>query len=158
GRSSACRGCGSPSDSAGACEVEGFRLGFDPGGGLSRRPAGIAGHREILDAALRVIVSHKLETLTAKDGSGTWAIVAPLPARGTTLGAMACAMLESNRRYTTADIDLVRDLASRAAIALDTRSLYREIEERDRRKDEFLAMLAHAHRNPPAATSTGHTT
>jgi len=66
---------------------------------------------------------------------------------------MAFAMLESNRRYTTADVDLVRDLASRTAIALDNRSLYREIEERDRRKDEFLAMLAHELRNPLAAIS-----
>ena len=66
---------------------------------------------------------------------------------------MAFAMLDSGRRYTTADIDLVRDLASRTAIALDNRSLYREIEERDRRKDEFLAMLAHELRNPLAAIS-----
>ena len=146
-----------PADAARTSEAEGVWLRVDAEGRLGSPPAGIAGHREILDAALRVIVSHKLETLTAKDGSGTWAIVAPLPARGTTLGAMACAMLESNRRYTTADIDLVRDLASRTAIALDNRSLYREIEERDRRKDEFLAMLAHELRNPLAAISNAVT-
>ena len=64
---------------------------------------------------------------------------------------MAFAMLDSGRRYTTADIDLVRDVADRTAIALDNRSLYREIQERDRRKDEFLAMLAHELRNPLAA-------
>src|SRR5881397_1044157 len=107
----------------------------------------------LLDAALRVIASHKLEPLPSKDGSGTWAIVAPLPARSATLGAMAFAMLDSGRRYATADLELVRDLASRTAISLDNRSLYREIEERDRRKDEFLAMLAHELRNPLAAIS-----
>jgi signal transduction histidine kinase len=142
-----------PADAARTSEAEGVWLRVDREGRLGIPPAGIAAHREILDAALRVIVSGKLETLAAKDDSGTWAIVTPLPARGTTLGAMAFAMLESNRRYTTADVDLVRDLASRTAIALDNRSLYREIEERDRRKDEFLAMLAHELRNPLAAIS-----
>ena len=138
-------------DAARSPEAEGVWLRVDSEGRLSPPPAGAPMHREILDAALRVIASYKLETLLAKDGSGVWAIVAPLPARGATLGAMAFAMLDSGRRYTTADIDLVRDLASRTAIALDNRSLYREIEERDRRKDEFLAMLAHELRNPLAA-------
>jgi signal transduction histidine kinase/DNA-binding response OmpR family regulator len=134
-------------------EAEGVWLRVDAEGRLGPPPAGAAVHREILDAALRVIVSLKLETLMAKDGSGVWAIVAPLPARGAALGAIAFAMLDSGRRYTTADVDLVRDLASRTAIALDNRSLYHEIEERDRRKDEFLAMLAHELRNPLAAIS-----
>jgi signal transduction histidine kinase/CheY-like chemotaxis protein len=146
-----------PIDVTRAPDAEGVWLRVDAHGRLGSPPAGTAAHREILDAALRVIVSGKLETLPAKDGSGTWAIVAPLPARGATLGAMAFAMLESNRRYTTADVDLVRDLANRTAIALDNRSLYREIEERDRRKDEFLAMLAHELRNPLAAISNAVT-
>ena len=142
-----------PVDAARSPEAEGVWLRVDAEGRLAPPPPGVAAHREILDAALRVIASHKLETLPMKDGSGTWGIVAPLPARGTTLGAMAFAMLDSGRRYTTADIELVRDLASRTAIALDNRALYREIEERDRRKDEFLAMLAHELRNPLAAIS-----
>ena len=146
-----------PIDVTRAPDADGVWLRVDVQGRLGSPPAGIAAHREILDAALRVIVSGKLETLPAKDGSGTWAIVAPLPARGATLGAMAFAMLESNRRYTTADVDLVRDLANRTAIALDNRSLYREIEERDRRKDEFLAMLAHELRNPLGAISNAVT-
>ena len=142
-----------PVEVARSPEADGVWLRVDAEGRLGPPPAGIASHREVRDAALRVIAGHKLETLPAKDGSGTWAIVVPLPARGTVLGAMAFAMLESGRRYTTADLELVRDLASRTAIALDNRSLYREIEDRDRRKDEFLAMLAHELRNPLAAIS-----
>jgi CheY-like chemotaxis protein len=113
--------------------------------------------RELQEAASRVIASHKLETLTTPDGYGTWAIAVPLVARGTALGAMVFAMAESRRRYSAADIDLVRDLASRTAIALDNRSLYLGIEERDRRKDEFLAMLAHELRNPLGAISNAIT-
>jgi signal transduction histidine kinase/DNA-binding response OmpR family regulator len=142
-----------PVDATRSPEAEGVWLRVDADGRLAPPAAVTVAHREILDAALRVITSHKLETLLTKDGTGTWAIVAPLPGRGTTLGAMAFAMLDSGRQYTTADIELVRDLASRTAIALDNRSLYREIEERDRRKDEFLAMLAHELRNPLAAIS-----
>src|SRR5215510_3215596 len=84
-------------------EADGVWLRVDAEGRLGPPPTGIAPHREVRDAALRVIAGHKLETLPAKDGSGTWAIVAPLPARGTVLGAMAFAMLEPGRRYTTAD-------------------------------------------------------
>ncbi len=142
-----------PADAGRASDADSMWLRVDDAGRLGAPPAGAAAPREIVDAIARVIASQKLETLTTKDGNATWAIVAPLPARGTSLGAMAFAMLDSGRRYTTADIDLVRDLANRTAIALDNRRLYREIEERDRRKDEFLAMLAHELRNPLAAIS-----
>ena len=45
---------------------------------------------------------------------------------------------------------LAEDLAGRAAIAIDNARLYRDIQENDRRKNEFLAMLAHELRNPLA--------
>ena len=142
-----------PADAVRLSTAEGDWLGVEPDTQLGPLVSAIGSHRELLAAALRVIENHKLETLPTKDGSEIWAIVAPLTARGTALGALAFAMLDSGRRYTPADIDLVRDLASRTAIALDNRSLYREIEERDRRKDEFLAMLAHELRNPLGAIS-----
>jgi signal transduction histidine kinase/DNA-binding response OmpR family regulator len=78
------------------------------------------------------------------------AVVVPLLARGRTLGALALAMSCSGRRYTPDDISLAEDLAGRAAIALDNARLYQNIQEGDRRKDEFLAMLAHELRNPLA--------
>jgi signal transduction histidine kinase/DNA-binding response OmpR family regulator len=131
-------------------------LHADADGRLGGPPAGVV-PRELHEAALRVIASHKLETLTIPDGSATWAIVVPVVARGTALGAMVFAMLESRRRYSPADVDLVRDLASRTAVALENRSLYLGIEERDRRKDEFLAMLAHELRNPLGAISNAIT-
>ena len=45
---------------------------------------------------------------------------------------------------------LARDLAGRAAIAIDNARLYRDVQENNRRKNEFLAMLAHELRNPLA--------
>jgi CheY-like chemotaxis protein len=53
--------------------------------------------------------------------------------------------------YPSEEREVVRIIASRAAVALDNRRLYQELQERDRRKDEFLAMLSHELRNPLGA-------
>ncbi len=78
------------------------------------------------------------------------AIVLPLLARGHVLGAMALAQGVSGRRFTPADVALAEDLAGRASVALENARLYRDVQEADRRKNEFLAMLAHELRNPLA--------
>jgi signal transduction histidine kinase len=78
------------------------------------------------------------------------AVVLPLRARGRTLGVLTLALGPSGRGYAPADVALAEDLAGRAAIALDNARLYQNIQEGDRRKDEFLAMLAHELRNPLA--------
>lgn len=82
----------------------------------------------------------------------TWraqsALVLPLRARGRTLGALALAF--HLRRHGPAELALSLDLVGRAAIALDNARLYQNIQEADRRKNEFLVMLAHELRNPLA--------
>jgi signal transduction histidine kinase/DNA-binding response OmpR family regulator len=80
----------------------------------------------------------------------TAAVVLPLLGRGRILGALAAAIGPSGRDYGPADLALAEDLAGRAAIALDNARLYRDIQESDRAKNEFLAMLAHELRNPLA--------
>jgi signal transduction histidine kinase/DNA-binding response OmpR family regulator len=77
-------------------------------------------------------------------------VLTPLLARGRVLGALSLAMGPSGRRYNSSDRALAEDLASRAAIAIDNARLYREVQEGDRRKNEFLSMLAHELRNPLA--------
>ena len=56
----------------------------------------------------------------------------------------------ADRRFGPDDLALALDLAGRAAIAIDNARLYRDVQENDRRKNEFLAMLAHELRNPLA--------
>jgi signal transduction histidine kinase len=56
--------------------------------------------------------------------------------------------------YSTEECELISLIAGRAAVALDNRRLYRELQERDRRKDEFLAMLSHELRNPLGAITS----
>jgi len=82
------------------------------------------------------------------------AIVVPLRARGRSLGTISVGVCNSNRRFGSDDLALVTDLAGRAAIAIDNARLYRDVQENDRRKNEFLAMLAHELRNPLAPLRT----
>ncbi len=77
-------------------------------------------------------------------------MVIPLAARGRVLGSVSFVFAESGRRYDEDDFALGQELARRAALAVDNARLYGELQEVDRRKDEFLAMLAHELRNPLA--------
>jgi PAS domain S-box-containing protein len=74
----------------------------------------------------------------------------PLTVRGQTMGVLTFIAAESGRRYDAADLRLAEDLGHRAAMAIENARLYSELKETDRRKDEFLAMLAHELRNPLA--------
>ncbi|MGI9013634.1 MAG: PAS domain S-box protein [Phycisphaerales bacterium] len=74
----------------------------------------------------------------------------PLTVRGKTLGAITFINAESGYRYDNTDLAVAEDLASRVAIAIENAQLYKELQEADRRKDEFLATLAHELRNPLA--------
>ena len=79
----------------------------------------------------------------------------PLKVRGKTLGVLTFIAAESGHRYDDADLAVAKDLADRAAIAIENAQLYRELREADRRKDEFLATLAHELRNPLAPIRNG---
>jgi len=76
--------------------------------------------------------------------------VVPLIAHGHALATLA---LVAARPFDTDTLSTASELAGRAAIALDNARLYAKIQEQDRRKDEFLAMLAHELRNPLAPIS-----
>ncbi|MFO0968892.1 MAG: PAS domain S-box protein [Gemmataceae bacterium] len=82
-------------------------------------------------------------------------ICVPLATRGRTLGAMTFALSGSGRRYGPAELKLAQDLAHRAAVATENARLYGELREADRRKDEFIALLAHELRNPLAPIRNG---
>ena len=78
-------------------------------------------------------------------------VALPLRMYERTMAALAVARHRSTPGYSPEERELLRLIAERAAVALDNRRLFRELQERDRRKDEFLAMLSHELRNPLGA-------
>ncbi|MBI3652561.1 MAG: GAF domain-containing protein [Acidobacteria bacterium] len=82
-------------------------------------------------------------------------ICVPMQSKGRMLGVLTFVTAESGRRYHTDDLVAAEDLGRRAAIAIENATLYRALQEADRRKDEFLATLAHELRNPLAPIRTG---
>ena len=55
---------------------------------------------------------------------GRAAVVAPMIARGRTLGAIALASFSEERKFTPSDVATIRELARRAAISVDNSRLY----------------------------------
>lgn len=74
----------------------------------------------------------------------------PLSVRGKMLGVLSFFIAKSGRRYDEHDLLIADQLAHRSAIAIENAMLYQNLKEADRRKDEFLAILAHELRNPLA--------
>jgi len=76
-------------------------------------------------------------------------MVAPLRARGRTLGAMAVASVEGGRPpFDGEDLALVEQLAARAALAVDNARLFHQAAEANRSKANFLAIMSHELRTP----------
>ena len=57
-------------------------------------------------------------------------MILPLVARGQTIGALTFLAADSRRRYSNEDFALARELARRAALAVDNARLFRDAEER----------------------------
>jgi PAS domain S-box-containing protein len=77
----------------------------------------------------------------------------PLTMRGEFLGAIIMSTdASSGRRFNDDLVELARELARRAAIALDNSRLFAEAERANLAKDRFLAMLSHELRTPLTPT------
>jgi PAS domain S-box-containing protein len=105
---------------------------------------------EATDALLAETVKDEGLLRTMRDLGPKSYLGVPLQARGRTVGMVTFLAAESGRRFDATDLAVAEDLAHRAGIALENARLYADVREADRRKDEFLAMLAHELRNPLA--------
>lgn len=82
-------------------------------------------------------------------------ICVPLITAGAAIGVLTMVYAESGRRYREEDVAMAQELGRRAAAAVENARLYQRLRLEDRRKDEFLATLAHELRNPLAPIRTG---
>ncbi|WP_422923883.1 PAS domain S-box protein [Singulisphaera sp. PoT] len=79
----------------------------------------------------------------------------PLLSRGRVIGGITFLSSSSRRRFGQEELRVAQNLAERVNVAIENAQLYRTLQEQDRRKDEFLATLAHELRNPLAPVRNG---
>ncbi len=79
------------------------------------------------------------------------AMIAPLTVRGRSIGALTLASAESGRRFARKDIAFAEELAHRASVAIENARAFREAQEDNRVKDQFLATMSHELRTPLSA-------
>ncbi|MEX2169007.1 MAG: ATP-binding protein [Pirellulales bacterium] len=110
---------------------------------------------EITEAMLKATIrdAEQLRILSALEVKSY--IGVPLKLPGHVFGALSFIASESGRRFSPRDLAVAEDLARRAAKAIENVRLYARLREEHRRKDEFLAMLAHELRNPLAPIRSG---
>lgn len=79
-------------------------------------------------AVMQTVVQSEEHRQLIEDTRYQSAAVAPLVARGSTLGAISFLHASTDLRYETEDLELLGELADRAALALDNARLYEERE------------------------------
>lgn len=116
----------------------------------TRRPSLVS---DLTDDHLRSAARNEEHLAALRAFSPRSYMCVPLVGREGVLGALSFATTRSGRRFDRDDLNLAVDLGARAAVALENARLYDRLREADRRKDDFLATLAHELRNPMAPIS-----
>lgn len=90
-----------------------------------------------------------------RDLAPTSVVVVPIQAGDDVIGALTLMVSESGRVYAQADLDLARELARRASLAVENARLFRQVREAVQARDEVLSVVAHDLRNPVGTVIMG---
>jgi PAS domain S-box-containing protein len=83
------------------------------------------------------------------------AMVVAMAARGQILGSITFVSSESGRRFDEEDLELARELADRAALAVDNARLYEAAQAASQARDDLMAIVSHDLRSPLTAVLAG---
>jgi signal transduction histidine kinase len=76
------------------------------------------------------------------------AMLVPLGRGADVFGVLSFVIAGSDHYYDRSDLDFAQELAHRASYAIENARLYRQAQDANRAKDEFLAALSHELRTP----------
>ena len=108
----------------------------------------------ITDDVLQALSPAAEEVARLRSAGVSHVVVAPLDVGGRKLGTLVT--VATTRSYRTADFELIRELARRAAFALDNALLYEAASMANQSKSDFLAVMSHELRTP-LTTVMGYT-
>ncbi len=105
-------------------------------------------YNDVSDEMLREATCDELLFRIAKQLGFSSYICVPLRVRDHVLGALTLAIADSGRRYDSVDVELVEEIARRAALAIENARLYEEAQEAIQTRDVFLSVASHELKTP----------
>lgn len=87
-------------------------------------------------------------------GVRSWMSI-PLRAKGRTVGALTFAQTKSGRSFSTADLEVAQELASRAAAAIENAHVHEETKRAVQLREQVLGVVSHDLRNPLGVITIG---